>query len=50
MGQTVDEFRFRRNSYKCNCRKHQRSETYMQQHFYEHFCNNNHNCFISDAQ
>ena len=49
MGQTVDEFRFRWNNYKSNCRKHQRDETCMQQHLYEHFCSSNHNCFISDV-
>ena len=49
VGQTVDEFRFRWNSYKSNCRKHQRGETCMQQHLYEHFCSCNHNCFICDV-
>ena len=49
VGQTVDEFRFRWNNYKSNCRKHQRGETCMQQHLYEHFCSSNHNCFISDV-
>ena len=29
VGQTVDEFRFRWNNYKSNCRKHQRGETCM---------------------
>ena len=46
--QTVDEFRFRWNNYTSNCRKYQRGEACMQQHLYEHFCSNNHNCFISD--
>ena len=49
VGQTVDEFHFRWNNYKSNCRKHQRGETCMQQHLYEHFCSSNHNCFISDV-
>ena len=49
MGVTVDEFRFRWNNYEGNCRKHQRAETCMQQHLYEHFCSRNHNCFISDV-
>ena len=49
VGQTVDEFRFRMNNYKSNYRKHQRGETWMQQHLYEHFCSSNHNCFISDV-
>ena len=45
----MDEFRFRCNNYKSNYRKHQRGETCMQQHLYEHFCSSNHNCFISDV-
>ena len=49
VGQTVNEFRFRWNNYKSNCRKHQRGETCMQQHLYEHFCSGNHNCFKSDV-
>ena len=49
MGQTVDEFRFRWSNYKNNFRKHQRGETCMQQHLYEHFCSISHNCFISDV-
>ena len=49
VGQTVDEFHFRWNNYKSNCRKHQRGETCMQQHLYEHFCSSNHNCLISDV-
>ena len=49
VGQTVDEFRFRWNNYKSNCRKHQRGETCMKQHLYENFCSSNHNCFISDV-
>ena len=49
MGQVVDEFRFRWNNYKINCRKNQLDETCMQQHLYEHSCSSNHNCFISDV-
>ena len=49
VGQTVDEFRFRWNNYKSNCRKHQRGETCMQQHLYEHFCCSSHICFICDV-
>ena len=30
VGQTVNDFRFRWNNYKSNCRKHQRGETCMQ--------------------
>ena len=49
VGQTVDKFRFRWNNYKSNYRKHQREETCMQQHLYEHFWSSNHHCFISDV-
>ena len=49
VGQTVDEFRFRWNNYKSNCRKHQRGKTCIQQRSYVHFCSSNHNCFISDV-
>ena len=49
MGQTVDESRFRRNNYKSNCRKHQRGETCMQQHLYEHFRSSNHDCLKRDV-
>ena len=49
MGKTVSEFRFSRNNYKSNCRKHQHGETCMQQHSYEHFWGSNYNCFISDV-
>ena len=41
VGQTVDESHFRWNSYKSNCRKHQRGEICMQQHLYERFCSSN---------
>ena len=46
--QTVEESRFRWNNYKSNWRK-QQSEICMQQNLYEHFCNSNQICFISDA-
>ena len=46
MGQTANEFRFRWNNYKNNCRKHQHVETCMQQHL---MSNKNHNCFIIDV-
>ena len=49
MSQTVDEFRFRWNNYKSNCRKNQLGETCMQKHLYKQFCSSNHNCFISDV-
>ena len=49
MGQTFNNFRFRWNNYKRNCRKHQRVETCMQQHLYEHFCSSNHNYYINDV-
>ena len=47
VGQTADKFHFNWNSYKSNCRKHQRGETCMQQQLYKHFCDSNRNCFIS---
>ena len=38
VGETVHEFRLRWNDdYKSNNRKHQRLESYMQKHFFEHF-------------
>ena len=49
LGQTVDEFSFRWNNSKSNCRKHQRGETCMQQHLCEHHCSSNYYCFISDV-
>ena len=49
VSQTTHEFRLRWNNYKSNCSKHQRGETCMQQHLYEHFFSSSHNCFISDA-
>ena len=49
MAQTVNEFCFRWNNYKSNCRKYQRDETCMQQHLYEQFCRSNHNCFTNDV-
>ena len=49
VGQTVDGFRFRWNNYKSNCRKYQRGEMCMQQHLFEHFCDCNHEGFLSDV-
>ena len=49
VGQTVDKFRFRWNNYKSNFRKHQRGETCMQQHLYDHFCECNHKGFVNDV-
>ena len=46
---TIEKFRFRWNNYKSNCRKHQRHETCIQQHLYEHFCNTGHKDFESDV-
>ena len=37
VGQTVQEFRLRWNSYKSNDRKYQKLESCMQQHRFEHF-------------
>ena len=49
VGLTIEKFRFRWNNYKSNCRKHQRHETCIQQHLYEHFCNTGHKDFKSDV-
>ena len=49
VSQTAYEFRFRWNNCKSNYSKHQRGETCMQQHLYEHFWRSNHNYFISDV-
>ena len=49
VSQTAYEFRFRWNNCKSNYSKHQRGETCMQQHLYEHFWSSNHNYFISDV-
>ena len=35
--------------YICNCRKHQRGVTCMQQHLFDHFCDCNHKGFLSDV-
>ena len=42
VGQTVVDFRYRRNNYKDNCRKHSRNEDCMQKHLYDHYlsCSN----------
>ena len=42
VGQTIDDFRFRRNNYKDNNRKYQRSETCMQEHLFRHFSSPGH--------
>ena len=49
MDQTVDNFRFRSNSYKCNCYKHAKGEPVKQQHLYKHFMLEDHTQFVNDV-
>ena len=49
VGQTVDEFRLRWNNYKRNNRKHQRLESCMQEHLYEHFNEEGYHGFLKDV-
>ena len=45
VGETTDAFHLRWNNYKDNDRKFQRNESCMQQHVYQHFCNEGYNGF-----
>ena len=47
--QTVDNFRFRWNNYKCNCYKHAKGEPVKQQHLYDHFMLEDHTQFVNDV-
>ena len=49
VGQTVDIFRNRWNSYKDIARKFDRREHYMQRHLYEHFTLRGHSGFLHDV-
>ena len=49
VGQTVDKFRLRWNNYKTNNRKHQRLESCVQEHLFEHFNEEAHYGFLEDA-
>ena len=49
VGQTVDKFRLRWNNYKTNNRKHQRLESCVQEHLFEHFNKEAHYEFLEDA-
>ena len=43
---TVNNFRLGWNNYKDNNRKYLRTETFMQQHLFEHFSSEGHNSFV----
>ena len=49
VGQTVDNFRFRWNNYKCNCYKHAKGESVKQQHLCDHFMLEDHTHFVNDV-
>ena len=48
-GQTVDKFRLRWNNNNSNNRKHQRLESCMQEHLFEHFNEERHHGFLEDV-
>lgn len=48
-GQTVDNFRFRWNNYKCCSRKHAEGISVKQQHLYDHFIDQDHKQFLQDV-
>ena len=49
VGQTVDSFRFRWNSYRCNCYEHAKGESVKQKHLYDHFMLEDHTQFANDV-
>ena len=49
IGQTSEEFRLRWNNYKSNNRKHQRLESCIQEHLFEHFNEEGHHGFLEDV-
>ena len=49
-GQTVDEFRYRWNSYKDNNRKSLRGDEHKQAGFFAHFQSLDHNGFLEDTE
>ena len=49
IGQTVTNFRYRWNNYKCNNKKFERGDACMQQHIFEHFSSNDHTGFLEDV-
>ena len=49
VGKTVDEFRLRCNNYKTNNRKHQRLESCIQEHLFDHFNEEGHHGFFEDV-
>ena len=48
VGQTVEEFRYRWNNYKNNCRKFQEDGTCMKQQLFEHFSEEGHLSLLED--
>ena len=48
-GQTVDNFRFRWNNYKCCSRKHTEGKSVKQRHLYDHFIEKDHKEFLQDV-
>ena len=46
--QTVEEFKLRWNSFKCNNRKFQKLEPCMQQYLFEHFNSEGYHCFLDE--
>ena len=49
VGSTTDKFLLRRNNYKINDRKSLKGEEHMQPDFFEHFADENYNCFLNDC-
>ena len=49
VGQTVDEFRYRWNNYKCNDKKYLKGQSCFQEHIFEHFNSPGHNGFLEDV-
>ena len=49
VGQTIDQFRSRWNSYKSDLRKHDQGAKCMQQDLFNHFCTSSHCGFLEDV-
>ena len=49
MVHTVNNFRSRWNNYKSNCHKQAHDETWMKEHLFEHFYDNDHVDFLSNV-
>ena len=50
VGYTTEKFRFRWNNYKKKDRKTLRRKEHMQPELFEHFPDDNHNCFLNDCR